>query len=179
MKKWRRWVLGGLLVLAVCWGWFARPMGLEEMFPGFRWAEAAEFPASFTCLYRQRNEAPDSRVDTVNLAAAGELDLREPEAAALVERLAQAKFSRSLFGTLWERIRPETRSGNDPDGYTLDLSFYPGRDGPDPAILTLRVFDRELTVSYAGTLYRCSMGGQEELMEDLLAYMKAHDKNSL
>ena len=179
MKKWWKWVLGGLLVLAVCWGWFSRPMGLEEMFPGFRWADTAEFPADFGCTYRQRNEDPDGRVDTVNLAAAGEMDLREPEAADLVERLAEAKFSRSPAGTLWEHIRPETRFVNDPDGYALYLSFYADRDGPDPAILTLRVFAHELTVSCGGTLYRCSMGGQEELMEALLAYMKSHNKNNL
>lgn len=172
MKKRWRWVLGGLLVLAVCWGWFARPMDLEEMFPGFRWAEAAETPASYSCLYRQREAAPGGQVNTVNLAVSGEMDLREPEAAALVERLAKARFSRSPAGTLWEHIRPAARSVGDSDGYVLDVSFHTDGTGSSPLII--HVFGRELTVSYAGTLYRCSMGEQEKLMADLLAYMKTH-----
>ena len=173
MKKKKLWVSIAIAVAVVLigWGWFARPMTIEQMFPGFSWADAAEHPMSFACVYRQQDVYPDGHVDTVNLGNSGMIDLTEPGFAALVEQLEAAKFSRSLLGTLRERYRPAMWSVEDLDPYLLDVDFNTGA-----LPLYIRAFDG-LTISYGGTTYRCSMGGHQELMDDFFAYVKAYENN--
>lgn len=170
MKKWWKWVLGGLLVLSVCWGWFSRPMGLEEMFPGFSCGRVN----SLSGYYILQGISNGVTYQTV-----GRLDPVAPdeEGAALLEELAAARFSRSLWGTL--RARSSHSRAKDvtrPLDFILTMDFSADSGG----FLEIEVNYDQLTVSYypqedwtlGGSRWVCSTRGQTARMDGLLAYLE-------
>lgn len=155
-----RYLLPALLVLLVVgWLWYARPMTVQELFPGFSRDRVTQVQVAYNC-FRQET-APNGKVDTIPTAGSGFWDPGEPQVAQLLERTAQAEFSRSLLGTVQERLS-HSQEGN--EGYFLLLSLRQEEEEN----LVLRVYDKTLTLSWGETYYRCSWKNGP-LMDDWFA----------
>ena len=172
MKKWQKWTLGGVLVLLLCWGWFSRPMGLEQMFPGL---SPEQMEAVTGYYFRVGISQGFTQTSTGNLSEPIPLD---EEALALVEELFSARFSRSLPRTVQDRVGNSYSPMRDtPLDYSMLLCF----SGEENS-LWLDLYHDRLILTYFPRRYEstetvrwvCSSKGQEELMDGFLAYLEAH-----
>lgn len=159
-----------LLAVAVPWGWFARPMTVEEMFPGFSW-ERVEWVSGMCSHTLIENGAV--RTVTARMEATPPIG----ETRVLAETFAQARFSRSLIGTLqYRRDGRWTASRSAELDYSLDGFFSGGRTH-----LRVELFYDRLVLTYmieddfsTGVSYRCALTGQEELMEQFRLLIEAY-----
>ncbi len=171
MKKRIKWiVLAIVAVLAGAWLWFSRPLSLEAMFPGFQVSEVTKINGGYVLRYRlvDPNEKGDAPLNTAGSGTAAPAD---PEAAALLEQLAAAKFSRSPLGTLIDRLQP-TGTWRHSDGDISILADFPAPDWD--RCLYLDLLGDELSLSYGGTRFRCSTKGHEDLLEALRVLIETH-----
>ncbi len=172
MKKWR-WGIAAAVVLAVivgAWGWYARPMTVTEMFPEFSW-ERVEW-VSGMC---SQTVVEDGVTKTVT----ARMEATPPvgETRVLAEEFAQARFSRSLLGTLqYRRDSGGTASRSAELAYFLDGFFSEGG-----IHLRVELFYDRLVLTYlkeddfsTEVSYRCSLRGQEELMEQFRLLIEAY-----
>lgn len=171
MKRRLAWLLLPILILGLAWGWFARPIGLGQMFSGFSWEQIDSISGS----YVQFGVSNGTAKTTSGLLEPIPLD---GEAQALVEQFSSARFSRSLWGTVQDRLSSTySPSQSDSGDSAMILSLSGGG-----SVLTLDLFGDRLIITYypqgdmdLGAIRRvCSGKGQEALINGFLAYLKAY-----
>lgn len=155
-----------LLAVAGGWGWFARPVSVEEMFPGFSW-ETVEW-VSGAYLEPVAETFPDGHVESRTRAGdrtgtPGE----DPELEGMMEALARIRLSRSVLGTLTERFGPQERQDREKDPYYISVDFQTGM-----GTLFLRNWDGDLILEYGGQTFRCSLGGEWESVEGIVEWIQ-------
>lgn len=162
MKRFRSLLfLLPIVVLLLFVTWFARPLSVAEMFPQLSW----DGLDSVSGWYYQ-----DLHVHNTD-----KLPAADPAVARLVSQLRDARFCRSLPGTLAVNL-PLSRWKEVPDSSChMETYFY-----TDTGYLILKLYIDELTFRYVsygrgpGLEYRCSTDGHQALIDGALSLLRAN-----